>query len=553
MSTSCPTLMSSRTSPCSSFNSESDLRTPVTPSPSVDLHTSNNPPSKAALHDAAYAHSDRFWPEEHRDRRTQPPPTTALADEAHICAELDNNRWLTSVPRHMIGVFRADPFSNEASAAAPDLGAYSQTSVQSEGAAQQGHRIPVPSDCASYSSAMPSPEGAAQRPTKRSHPDSPVNGKKPRIRRRRVETSPALPFPATGPLEMFSHEFMVETENHAVNHPQGSVYVPAQSVAQDASARWVEQGRLPDDSRAMDIDAKPYYGPTFGGIGVPAPPLSLVSYPQSSNVPSAPHQTYYEPAYHVPTPHRLVLPAFELSQSTSLQSGWNLLTHTRSHSFQQVPNSASSYTTVYNPGYDAHSSYQPPGVRVRTNSLPAHDDSYMCHLCPRSFQLPNGLALHLKWHDRVAGQDDAQSKMQSAFDASVDHSWSHGEAMVEDREFSRSGYAADLDGDCGSSQPFGSAHDRNYSAPWSDAAYQHPVGQSSHSYLGNPTYEPLYHYNPVPHNGYSRPDSALFPMAQQRTEVLTPGGSVLLAPLDGLPPLEPLAFGQAPWTHDTSA
>jgi hypothetical protein len=26
---------------------------------------------------------------------------------------------------------------------------------------------------------------------------------------------------------------------------------------------------------------------------------------------------------------------------------------------------------------------------------------YSCPLCPRDFQLPNGLALHLKWHDRV--------------------------------------------------------------------------------------------------------------------------------------------------------
>ncbi|KAI0000841.1 hypothetical protein BJV77DRAFT_244618 [Russula vinacea] len=26
---------------------------------------------------------------------------------------------------------------------------------------------------------------------------------------------------------------------------------------------------------------------------------------------------------------------------------------------------------------------------------------YACPLCPRDFQLPNGLALHLKWHDRV--------------------------------------------------------------------------------------------------------------------------------------------------------
>lgn len=29
--------------------------------------------------------------------------------------------------------------------------------------------------------------------------------------------------------------------------------------------------------------------------------------------------------------------------------------------------------------------------------------SYACPLCPRDFKLPNGLALHLKWHDRVSG------------------------------------------------------------------------------------------------------------------------------------------------------
>lgn len=37
---------------------------------------------------------------------------------------------------------------------------------------------------------------------------------------------------------------------------------------------------------------------------------------------------------------------------------------------------------------------------------------YACPLCPRDFKLPNGLALHLKWHDRVSGSTSNLTQWQ---------------------------------------------------------------------------------------------------------------------------------------------
>ncbi|KAI0049221.1 hypothetical protein FA95DRAFT_924475 [Auriscalpium vulgare] len=462
----CPSLLSSRTSPCGSFGSESDLRTPVTPTPTTAFHlldnalkTSLQGASAESIHGSTPAHAA-----EHFSLRAPFPLRDFRTAVARGEPELDDVRWMTGVPRHMIGVFRADPFSSsDTSSGPPAPGAYTHTVT--------------PSLC------RPPP------PPKRTHTGSPAAGRKRSSKRRRVDSAPPLPFLATGPQEMYTHEFRVHMQDcaeatehmHARHAADSRAYAAA---ASDAYGRWIAPHPA-EQAQPMDVDVaqhRPvgYDAEADRGLA-PAMYTPMLGYPRSPPPAFAephPDGAFAEPTYHVPTPHRLFLPAFELSPSSLSSWEYDAAQHPQTH--------------------DAPLAAAP---RLRTTALPPPryaldtQGGYVCPLCERGFQLPNGLALHLKWHERVEGRrvECGAEQQQPQHDA-------------------------------------GAGEDRPHEA---DALQSN--NHWDYAYVD-------YRYD----SGYYRPtESALFPTGQ------SPGGSMLLAPLDGLQMLAPIPFSQASWAGES--
>ena len=120
-------------------------------------------------------------------------PTTSLVDESTI----DHLRWSTGVPSHMMDVFRANPFT------AMDLSCATNTILPSLDSSTAADSI----ECGDSLRAVPT----AKRKLSKS-PESVEPRRKGRTKRARIQSPLAVPFPATGPQEMYAYEFRVDVD-----------------------------------------------------------------------------------------------------------------------------------------------------------------------------------------------------------------------------------------------------------------------------------------------------------------------------------------------------
>ncbi|KAH8994526.1 hypothetical protein EDB92DRAFT_1815046 [Lactarius akahatsu] len=249
-------------------------------------------------------------------------PTIPLVDEN----ELDDLRWSTGVPRHMMDVFRANPFT------AMDL----VTSIAADS---------IQCTKGGFLRAAPT--------TKRKLSKSPGEAAQPRrkgrTKRARVHSLPVIPFPATGPEEMYAYEFRVDVDPPYCNMESSCVENNWRSNRPSLSRPYGNEHLLTARSGVAyrSEDPSPPHArmsPWFGPVSNSSAPTSHVDNDESWT-------------------------RFEECVCSSLPSA--------------VP------TQVTMEDIQTHTS--PPKLL------------YACPLCPRDFRLPNGLALHLKWHDRVSG------------------------------------------------------------------------------------------------------------------------------------------------------
>lgn len=300
--------------------------------------------------------------------------------------ELGDLHWATGIPCHMMDVFRADPF------AAMDLPPPSTIHPS----------LDDPTDNSSHCKI----EGLHNTRSATKHvlsPDAVEQKKKTRRKRARIQSPHVVPFPSTGPQEMFAYEFRLEIPYRSIRSSLHDDYQRRGDLhASYSSARAV-------DDRARLHNPRPVmvYGsedPSMRSSLEQDMELSLspqLQYP-CSLMASAPPKI--KPEHHMRPSH---YPLFPVPFSTHMSS--------------RLKGPFSSATPIsgiddYQPQFDEHGRCPLPHAvptqgaqeRARYYHLSAVSTAslvqkplYACPLCPRDFQLPNGLALHLKWHDRM--------------------------------------------------------------------------------------------------------------------------------------------------------
>ncbi|KAH9067549.1 hypothetical protein EDB87DRAFT_1573164 [Lactarius vividus] len=243
--------------------------------------------------------------------------------------------------------------------------------------------------------------------TKRKRFKSPGEAAQPRRKSRkkrpRVHSVPVIPFPATGPEEMYAYEFRVdidppywnmESSNPWSNRPSSSgPYGHEHLLAARSGVAYRSEDtcmRLPVDR--MDAALS---------LSLPSP----FSYPYSHDASFAAragseHHMYpsYLPFSSAPL-YAQMSPWFgPVSNSlvpTSRVDNDESWTRFEEHECGSLPLAVPTQVMMEeiqtHPTSSAHLATSPPKLL------------YACPLCPRDFRLPNGLALHLKWHDRVSG------------------------------------------------------------------------------------------------------------------------------------------------------
>ena len=317
-------------------------------------------------------------------------PTISLVNEN----ELGHLRWSTGVPLHMMDVFRANPFAAMALARAPDT---TLPSLRSSTAADG-------IDCGDSLRAVP----MAKRKLSKS-PESVEPRRKGRTKRVRTQSPLVVPFPATGPQEMYADEFMVDVDppyrnmesscnenNGCNNRPpslssgfgDGDEHLPA---ARSRVADYSEDTcmRLPVDWEDAALSPPSRFSNSYSHND------SLLARTSSGHhmhpyylpvLPSAPLHAQMSPRFGALS--NSLVPASRVDNDES----W---TRFEEHEYGSLPSAVPTQVMTENtqtrPSSSTHMATSP------------RKPFYACPLCPRDFQLPNGLALHLKWHDRVSG------------------------------------------------------------------------------------------------------------------------------------------------------
>lgn len=305
-------------------------------------------------------------------------PTIPSVDED----ELVDLHWTTGVPCHMMDVFRANPF---AAVDPPRTTTTTPTSLDnSTDHSSQGLH------CArSATKHILSPDAVEQK-------------RKTRTKRARTQPPSAIPFPSTGPQEMFAYEFRLEIPYRSTSfspdedHRRCGDSHPSYSLARAMDAR--ENLRIPRPVAAFGSEDASMRSPLEHEDMKLSLPLRL-PYPCSRTTSKSSSE------YHMQPSHYPFSPVLSTHTSLLLQEPSNLATYTPRQGIDE-----------YWSQFDEHGcNSQPPAVPMqfmpertspyRPSSVPAalliQKSLYACPLCPRDFQLPNGLALHLKWHDRV--------------------------------------------------------------------------------------------------------------------------------------------------------
>jgi hypothetical protein len=297
------------------------------------------------------------------DAASSQEPAIPAIDEG----ELEDLRWTTGVPYHMIDVFRANPFT------AMDVPPVSSTTPPS----LDNSTNPDTAECKIASSHRA--RSAAKHILS---PDAVEQKRKTRTKRARIQSPPVVPFPATGPLQMFAYEFRLDTPH------EGTGFSPAEEYR--------KCGDLPPSyllSRGTDghdhlFVSRPVlaYNPEDAFLHLPVGRDWSESCMQQSHLfpTSMPLPTQRSTYLEDPPNPAISTPSQGLDDSTTRFERYGYSPLPPTVPIRVIPERAQTFRP----------SLVPVGPLIQK-------PLYACPLCPRDFQLPNGLALHLKWHDRV--------------------------------------------------------------------------------------------------------------------------------------------------------
>lgn len=305
--------------------------------------------------------------------------------------ELGDLHWTTGVPCHMMDVFRAYPF------AAMDLPPTSTVhpSLDNPTNPNSSHcKIGDLHHTRSATKHVLSPDAVEQK-------------KKTRRKRARIQSPPVVPFPSTGPQEMFAYEFRLEIPYRSIRvSPHEDYQRPGDLHAPYSSARAMddrEHLHIPRPVMAYRSEDASMRPPLEQDMELSLPLPLRLPYPCSLTA-SSPPKIRLE--HHMQPSHYPLFPVpFWTHMSSRLQGPSSPATSISQHGIDE-----------YRLQFDEHGCCSLPHAvpmqdtqeRARDYRLSAVSAAslvqkplYACPLCPRDFQLPNGLALHLKWHDRV--------------------------------------------------------------------------------------------------------------------------------------------------------
>ena len=339
--------------------------------------------------DSSHEHSGRHIsraPMSALDMPSSQEPTIPSVEED----ELDDLHWATGVPCHMMDVFRADPF------AAMDLPPTSTIHPS----------LDNPTNL--YSSHCKI--GLHHTATKHVlSPDAVEQKKKTRRKRARIQSPPVVPFPSTGPQEMFAYEFRLEIPFRGVEISLHEDYQRRGDLhASYPSARAVddrEHLHIPRPVMAYGPEDAYMRSPLEQDMELFLPPR--LPHPCSLTASIPPN---IRPEYHMqPSLYPLFPAPFSTHMSSRLQDPSSSAASIFRQAIDEYPPQFDEHGCCYLPHTLPHAvPMQDTQERAREYHLSAVSATslvqkplYACPLCPRDFQLPNGLALHLKWHDRV--------------------------------------------------------------------------------------------------------------------------------------------------------
>jgi hypothetical protein len=316
---------------------------------------------------------------------TQEPVIPAI-DEG----ELEDLRWTTGVPCHMIDVFRANPFTAMDQSSIPDTTPPSLDNSINPGSAEC--KVGDSRHSRSAAKHILSPDAVEQK-------------RKSRTKRARIQSSPVVPFPSTGPQEMFAYEFRLDIPNQDTGFSRAggfrrcgdllrsyppsrdmdgheNLIAPRPVVAYDSEDVCL---RLPVDREDVGLSLLPprlTYSCSHTA--------SIFQKTRSENSMQPPHLVPSSVPFLIPVPLRLEDPS-NPAVSAPLQA-IEARSRFQAYGHSALP-PAMPMRVIPGRAHTFHPSVAP--------AAPPQNPLYSCPLCPRDFQLPNGLALHLKWHDRV--------------------------------------------------------------------------------------------------------------------------------------------------------
>ena len=308
-------------------------------------------------------------------------PTIPIVDGG----ELEELRRTTGVPCHMMDVFRANPFT------VTDPQRTTRTTPPSLGNSTNPDRA----ECMT--------EGLHRARSATKHilsPDAVEQRRKCRTKRARIQSPPVVPFPATGPQEMFAYEFRLDFPYGTTGISRVEDYrryedlPPSYSLSRAMDARGhllvsrpVEAYSSEDTFMRLPVDHEDRE-PSF------LPPIPYPCPDTASILQKARSEHRMQPSYYP------FLPSVSLSTQMSLRLGGP-----SNSAASASPTRFEEHRCCSLPAAMPMQAMPETAQTCRPSAAPAASSTqkplYACPLCPRDFQLPNGLALHLKWHGRV--------------------------------------------------------------------------------------------------------------------------------------------------------
>ncbi|THH18721.1 hypothetical protein EW146_g2306 [Bondarzewia mesenterica] len=433
-SSTCPTPFSSRSN-SSATSPSSDGSYPCTPiseSP-VKGRMSSTPLSTTSL--------DHSVGDDPASRHGSPD----RAPKRAYRRELNRLAFPPGIPREMLFSFKVVPEHHESSESgcarppSPQETAYIRSPESQDSAYSQTSALEdVESDGDEKYEVDLSARSSTKLSLKRSHSPSPSLAKE--LCKRRRTTDPDFPFLATGPLETFTSEFRIEMplsyvpeSTHAHSIPE---VLPVRETFSRDPAAFAEHiramGWQHPQPHLIPVQRSPQPAFMADNSSWHVPPLTLdhqsqqhIFFPPPAHPPPASIQDY-DPAYmgYYPHPH-----GGSYMQHSPTQSHDLALRLAYRHPIPLPPtpthssfNSASSsyltslpfpLTAAGQQAYPSPRYFHPYSVQYADSAQMYYEDAswdppvveqrpkmHACHLCPRSFNRPNGLAIHVKSHKR---------------------------------------------------------------------------------------------------------------------------------------------------------